>query len=157
MAAPAPRASAATPAGAVLDAGHGSVTWQSPVYPKGTGGGPESCPSTADDPGNAVCDRFDLTVSVPDGYWNDNPEGGVPLSITWPTPTDDFDLYVMDSTGKQVASSAGTADPKDIVIPRASGTYHVLVVPYDVHDNSFTANAYLPQATDAAGPTSSRV
>lgn len=154
ISAPAPPARAADPAGGVLDAAHGSVTWQSPVYAKGTGGGPETCPAAADDPANTVCDRFDLTVSVPDGYWNDNPEGGVPLSITWQTPTDDFDLYIYDDAGKQVASSAGTADPEATVIPRASGTYHVVVVPYDVHDNSFTGAAYLPQTTDAGDLTS---
>ncbi|MCE0448254.1 hypothetical protein LT493_44710 [Streptomyces tricolor] len=48
---------------------------------------------------------------MPDGYWDDNPEGGVPLSIGWERPADDFDLYVSyDDRGKQVASSAGTAD-----------------------------------------------
>ncbi|MGW4563125.1 hypothetical protein ACWEN3_12180 [Streptomyces sp. NPDC004561] len=145
---------AAVGSGAVLDPVHSSAGWQSPVYAKGTGGGPESCPDAAADPRNTVCDRFDLTVSVPDGYWDDNPEGGVPLSITWEHPTDDFDLYVYDDHGKQVASSAGTADPEATVIPRASGTYHVVVVPYDVHDNSFTGAAYLPATTDAGDLTS---
>ncbi|MEU2221817.1 PPC domain-containing protein [Streptomyces sp. NPDC018347] len=85
-----------------------------------------------------MCDRFDLTVSVPDGYWDDTPEAGVPLSVRWEHPSDDFGLYVYDDHGKQVASSAGTADPEATVIPRASGTYHVVVVPYDVRGGSFT-------------------
>lgn len=152
LAVPAPAAAAAT--GAVLDPAHSSVSWQSPVYAKGTGGGPGDCPAPGADPGNKVCDRFDLTVSVPDGYWDDNPEGGIPLSITWEHPTDDFDLYVYDDHDTQVASSAGTADPEATVIPRASGTYHVVVVPYDVHDNSFTGTAYLPSTTDAGDLTS---
>ncbi|MCH0559204.1 DUF5110 domain-containing protein [Streptomyces sp. MUM 16J] len=151
LAAPAP-ADAAT--GAVLDPAHSNVEWHSPVYPRGTGGGPESCPDAAADPDNKVCDRFDLTVSVPDGYWDDNPEGGVPLSVRWEHPTDDFDVYVYDDRGKQVASSAGTADPEATVIPRASGTYRVVVVPYEVHGNSFTGAAYLPATTDAGDLTS---
>ncbi|QTE02782.1 TIM-barrel domain-containing protein [Streptomyces cyanogenus] len=150
----APARAADPAAGAVLDPAHSSVSWHSPVYAKGTGGGPEKCPDAATDPGGMVCARFDLTVSVPDGYWDDNPEGGIPLSITWERPSDDFDLYVYDDHGKQVASSAGTADPEATVIPRASGTYHVLVVPYDVHDNSFTGTAYLPATTDAGDLTS---
>ncbi|GAA2508631.1 hypothetical protein GCM10023100_03650 [Actinocorallia cavernae] len=149
---PAPAAAAAT--GAVLDPAHSSVSWQSPVYPKGTVGDPKDCPAPGADPGNQVCDRFDLSVSVPAGYWNDNPEGGVPLAVTWEHPTDDFDLYVYDDHGTQVASSAGTADPEATVIPRASGTYHVVVVPYDVHDNSFTGTAYLPATEDAGDLTS---
>ncbi|WP_260148902.1 hypothetical protein [Streptomyces sp. PanSC9] len=122
LAGPVPAEAAATASGAVLDPAHSSVDWRSPVYAKGTGGGTESCPDAAADPGNKVCDRFDLTVSVPDGYWDDNPEGGVPLSVRWDRPSADFDLYVYDDHGKQVASSAGTADPEATVIPRASGT-----------------------------------
>jgi hypothetical protein len=154
LSAPAGPALAATPPSAVLDATHKSVTWQSPVYPKGTSGGTESCPAAADDPANRTCDRFDVNVSVPEGYWADNPEGGVPISIEWQKPTDDFDLYVYDDAGKQVASSAGTADPEATLIPNASGTYHVLVVPYDVHDNAYTGKAYLPETTDAGDLTS---
>ncbi|WP_406309401.1 TIM-barrel domain-containing protein [Streptomyces sp. NBC_00623] len=154
LGAPAEPAHAATPASAVLDDAHKSVTWQSPVYPKGTVGGPSDCPPAAEDPDNKVCDRFDLTVSTPDGYWDDNPEGGVPISIEWQKPAEDFDMYIYDSAGKQVASSAGTADPEATVIPRADGTYHVIVVPYDVTDNSFTGKAYLPETTDSGNLTS---
>ncbi|MFI6151253.1 TIM-barrel domain-containing protein [Kitasatospora sp. NPDC051170] len=148
-----PARAAGTPS-AVLDRDHQNVTWQSPQYAKGTLGGANSCPPAAQDPDGAVCARFDLTVNVPAGYWNDNPEGGVPLSVQWQNPTDDFDLYVFDAAGKQVASSAGTADPEATVIPKASGTYHVLVVPYDVHGGSFTGRAYLPQTADAGDLTS---
>ncbi|MFF1812487.1 TIM-barrel domain-containing protein [Streptomyces sp. NPDC058251] len=154
LSAPARPALAATPPSAVLDDAHQSVSWQSPVYAKGTSGGTESCPSAADDPDDKICDRFDVKVSVPEGYWADNPEGGVPISIEWQHPTDDFDLYIYDDAGKQVASSAGTADPEATVIPNASGTYHVLVVPYDVHDNAYTGKAYLPRTTDAGDLTS---
>ncbi|WP_405718735.1 PPC domain-containing protein [Streptomyces sp. NBC_00046] len=94
-----------------------------PVYAKGTVDSPAKCGTAAEDPDNAVCARFDLTVDPPEGQWDDNPEGGVPVSIQWETPTDDFDMYIYDSAGKQVASSAGTADPESAVIPKASGTY----------------------------------
>lgn len=40
------------------------------------------------------------------------------------------------------------------MIPRADGTYHVIVVPYDVTDNSFTGKAYLPETTDSGNLTS---
>ncbi|NEB75586.1 DUF5110 domain-containing protein [Streptomyces sp. SID14478] len=63
-------------------------------------------------------------------------------------------MYIYDDADKQVASSAGTADPEATVIPKANGTYHVVVVPYDVHDNSFVGKAYLPATTDAGNLTS---
>jgi len=154
LAGPLAPARAAAPGSAVLDQGHQDVTWQSPHYAEGTFGGAGDCPPAAQDPDSAVCDRFDLTVNVPAGYWDDNPEGGVPLSIQWEHPADDFDLYVYDAAGKEVASSAGTADPEATVIPQASGTYHVVVVPYDVHDNAYTGHAYLPQTADAGDLTS---
>ncbi|MER7395361.1 TIM-barrel domain-containing protein [Streptomyces sp. NPDC000151] len=155
LAAPTQPASAATPASGVLDGDHKSVTWQSPVYAAGTVSDPKKCPPASQDPAGKVCDRFDLKVSVPDGYWDDNPEGGVPISIEWTErPTDDFDMYVYDDAGKQVASGAGAADPEATVIPKANGTYHVVVVPYDVHDNSFVGKAYLPETTDAGDLTS---
>ncbi|MFI7336630.1 TIM-barrel domain-containing protein [Streptomyces sp. NPDC050085] len=152
---PAQSAGAATPGSGTLDATNKSVTWQSPTYAAGTVDDPKKCPSAADDPDGKTCDRFDLEVSVPDGYWADNPEGGVPISIEWAKqPSDDFDMYIYDDAGKQVASSAGTADPEATVIPKANGTYHVVVVPYDVHDNSFVGKAYLPETTDAGSLTS---
>ncbi|MFI9161868.1 glycoside hydrolase family 31 protein [Kitasatospora aureofaciens] len=154
VAGPVVPAHAAGPPAAVLDGSHQDAAWQSPTYAKGTLGGATSCPTAAQDPDGTVCGRFDLTVDVPSGYWDDNPEGGVPVSIQWQNPTDDFDLYVYDANGKEVAESAGTADPEATVIPKASGTYHVLVVPYDVHGGSFTGRAYLPRTADAGDLTS---
>ncbi|MEV6104954.1 TIM-barrel domain-containing protein [Streptomyces sp. NPDC051940] len=153
LGAPGQTAGAATPGSGVLDAGNKSVTWQSPVYAEGNFGGAGDCPPAAEDPENKVCDRFDLTVDVPDGYWSDNPEGGVPIAIQWERPSDDFDMYIFDDAGKQVASAAGTADPEATVIPKADGRYHVVVVPYDVHDNAYTGKAYLPETTDAGDLT----
>lgn len=150
---PSSQAQAAAAPSGTLDSGTKSVTWQSPVYAKGTVDGPDKCGTAADDPDQAKCARFDLTVNPPAGEWDDNPEGGVPVSIQWQTPTDDFDMYIYDKDNKQVASSAGTADPEATVIPKASGTYHVVVVPYTVHDNSFTGKAYLPESTDAGNLT----
>ncbi|HVK23894.1 MAG TPA: TIM-barrel domain-containing protein [Actinokineospora sp.] len=145
-------AGASTPGSGTLSFANATVGWQSPVYASGTFGGPSSCP--ASDTTNAVCDHFDLTVDVPASHWDDTPEGGVPVSIRWERPTEDFDLYIYDASGKEVAQSAGTADPEVALIPRASGLYHVLVVPYDVTNNSYTGSAYLPSNNDAGNLTS---
>lgn len=147
-------AEAAEPREATLSLdGDMSVTWHSPTYPTGTEGGADDCPPPEEDPENKVCDHFYLNVEVPDGYWLDNPEGGIPVSIEWERPREDFDLYVFDSAGKEVASAAGTADPEATVIPAAEGRYHLVVVPYDVTDNSYVGKAYLPEPTDVGDLT----
>lgn len=149
-----PASGATPPSGTLSPQGNHTVSWQSPDFAKGTFGGPESCPAA--DPGSSTCDHFDLTVDVPPSYWDDTPEGGVPVTVKWDVPTNDFDLYIYDSTGKKVAESAGTSDPEVALIPRASGTYHVLVVPYDVTNAHVTGTAYLPDDTDAGNLTGFR-
>ncbi|MFG3224570.1 TIM-barrel domain-containing protein [Kitasatospora sp. NPDC048194] len=149
----APAARAATPPSGALSPAHPAVSWQSPTYAQGSVPDPKHCPSAAEDPQGKVCGRFDLTVDVPAGYWRDNPDGGVPVSVTWPDPAMEFDLYVYDSTGREVAEDASGADPASAVIPDASGTYQVLVVPYHVTDASYTATAQLTRPTTVGDAT----
>ncbi|MFJ9846156.1 TIM-barrel domain-containing protein [Kitasatospora sp. NPDC101155] len=149
----APVVHAATPPSGALSTAHRTVTWQSPTFPSGSVPDPKHCPSAAADPQGKVCDRFDLTVDVPAGYWKDNPDGGVPVSISWPDPAMEFDLYVYDSTGRKVAEDSSGADPATAVIPDASGTYQVLVVPYNVTNSSYTATALLTQPTTVGDAT----
>ncbi|GAA1255636.1 hypothetical protein GCM10009665_52690 [Kitasatospora nipponensis] len=149
-----PAAHAATPPGGTLSlTGARTLSWQGQSYPNGSTPDPAHCPSEADDPQHQVCDRFDLTVDVPADYWRENPDGGVPLSISWPDATNDFDLYVYDSAGHEVAESASAADPEATVIPNASGLYHVLVVPYAVTGSGYTATAQIPQPTTVGDAT----
>ncbi|PYC79466.1 glycoside hydrolase [Streptomyces tateyamensis] len=143
-----PAARAATPAAGTLALGGShQLSWQSPVYANGSVPDPSHCPPQAQDPGGGTCDHFDLTVDVPASYWQGNPDGGVPVSIRWQDPTNDFDLYIYDSAGHEVAESAGSTDPEATVIPAASGTYHVVVVPYAVTNASYTGTANIPGST----------
>ncbi|MFE0462062.1 TIM-barrel domain-containing protein [Kitasatospora sp. NPDC058965] len=147
-------AHAATPAGGTLAlAGSHRLSWQSPTYANGSVPDPAHCPPQAQDPGGLTCDRFDLTVDVPASYWQGNPDGGVPVAITWQDPTNDFDLYIYDSAGHEVAESAGSTDPEATVIPAASGTYHVVVVPYAVTNGSYTGTANIPTSTTVGAVT----
>lgn len=149
----APAAHAATPSAGTLSPAHRTVTWQSPTYAAGSVPDPAHCPTAAADPEGKVCDRFALTVDVPAGYWQGNPDGGVPVSISWPDPAMEFDLYVYDSAGRKVAENQSGAVPTTAVIPEASGTYQVLVVPYSVTNSSYTATALLPQPTTVGDAT----
>ncbi|WP_441247752.1 TIM-barrel domain-containing protein [Kitasatospora sp. McL0602] len=149
-----PAAHAATPSAGTLSlTGNRSLTWQGQTYAAGSVADPAHCPTQANDPQGLTCDHFDLTVDVPADYWQDNPDGGVPVSINWPDPSNDFDLYIYDSTGHEVAESAGSTDPEATVIPNASGTYHVLVVPYAVTNSGYTATAQIPETSTVGNAT----
>lgn len=147
-------ARAATPAaGTLAPTGSHTLTWQGHSYASGSVPDPSHCPAQAQDPNDQTCDHFDLTVDVPASYWADNPDGGVPVSIQWPDPTMEFDTYIYDGAGHEVAEAAMGADPSVAVIPNASGTYHVLVVPYSVTNSGYTATAAIPTATTVGNAT----
>jgi hypothetical protein len=55
--------------------------------------------------------------------------GRMNISINWASANDDWDLYVVDSTGKQVASSAsgGTTGERAVLFDPPAGDYTVFV------------------------------
>lgn len=74
------------------------------------------------------CDRFDLTVRLPNGVWKEK-AGGVQVAIRWSgSPGDNLRLYVYRS-GEPVARSDGIfASAQSLLIPQAeNGTYSVYV------------------------------
>lgn len=87
----------------------------------------------------APCHRFDLTVDLPGGVWNNKP-GGVEVAVRWEgfvapndaTLSDNLLLYVYRN-GVQVAKSDGIiSTAQSLLIPNAeNGLYQVYVV-YDV-------------------------
>ena len=80
-------------------------------------------------------------------YWTTN-VGGASITITWGSSDNDFDLYVYDSAGNEVASSAqGGTTSEQAFIPNASGTYDVVVVPFTVINSVYSGNAsFISQA-----------
>lgn len=121
---------AAAPPGGTIGPATPSVTWQGQTYTAGhTVADPAACPP-ATDPANTLCDHFLLNVNVPTTYWNTN-TGGAEISISWGSSQDDFDLYVYDASGTQVASSAsGGTTSERVFVQSASGQYEVRVVPF---------------------------
>src|SRR6185369_8592107 len=104
-----------------------SVTWSGSVT---LGGGPVAeVPECA--PG---CERFDLTVDLPGGVWNNKP-GGIEVALRWPghTLSDNLKLYVYFQ-GALIASSAGIiSTAQSVLIPEAAnGQYRI----YAVFDDS---------------------
>lgn len=98
-----------------------------------------------------VCDIYTLTVDVPTSYWDTN-TGGAEVTITWADAANDFDLYVYDDQGNEVASSAaGSTTFETVVVPKAVGTYTVHVLPWLVVDSGYAGKATLltqPTAED---------
>ncbi|MFW5474029.1 CARDB domain-containing protein [Knoellia sp. CPCC 206450] len=133
-------ASASTPGRTTLEppsSGNSSrVTWTGGPY-SGAVLAPESCTPT-------TCDSHAVDLTIPTDHW-DSHEGGVEIAISWASASDDFDLYVDDSSGRQVGSSASgntTSESVDLGT-LAPGSYTVRVVPYATAGSSYTGTATL--------------
>ena len=138
---------AADPGAGTVGPAATAATWQGETYTLSTSGGPENCP--ADDPNDATCDHFTLTVDVDAAYW-DTHNGGVRIRIEWPNPADDFDFYVYDAAGNEVGRGAtGPSNVEQAFVPEPSGTLRVLVVPFLVTSSGYTGSA----AFQASGPS----
>ncbi len=140
---------AASPSSGAVSQTSPRLTWNGPLYVMSTPV-PEACPPAAD-PANVRCDHFFLTIDVPPTFWTQN-TGGVAIRITWPSSDNDFDLYVYNSGGTQVASSAAGGTTSEAVFLEfpAPGVYEVRVVPFLVLGSDYQGSANL--AFTSGGP-----
>ncbi|MFN2454052.1 MAG: Calx-beta domain-containing protein [Pyrinomonadaceae bacterium] len=86
------------------------------------------------------CDDFALTVTVPSGYEAAN---NVRVTIAWQNTAADFDVYILDSTGREVTRAASSKDPETVIFPAAAGTYTVRVVPFNPLGESYAGTIEL--------------
>src|SRR5919197_778552 len=125
-----------------------SVTWTGGPYTVAT---PDRllCVSSS-----VNCDRYTLTFSAPANYW-DNHEGSVTFEINWASRSDDFDMYILDSTGKKIQQSAagGTNSERVSIEKLPPGTYTVQVAAYLVAGASYNGSVTLTTTTIPAGMT----
>ncbi|MGW3357211.1 hypothetical protein ACWDFL_17580 [Streptomyces bungoensis] len=146
-------ADAATPpSGSVSDTAP-TTTWSA---------GPFAVPNVSGTTGTVSCgtaqpcDDYALKVSVPAGY---DAGHSLRIDVRWPDPAADFDLYVLDANGREVAASASSSDPETVLLPAVSASYTVRVVPYAPLGDSFTGTASLitppadPPPSTATPPT----
>jgi hypothetical protein len=146
----APRAvEAASPGSGTISDSAPTVTWTGQVYPVSVVAVPDQCPPAAD-PANVLCDHYLLTVTVPESYW-DTHTGGAQVQITWTDPSNDFDLFVYDNAGNQVAQSAssGTTSEQTLIVNpnSAAGPYEIRVVPFLVVASGYSGSATFDSAT----------
>src|SRR5918999_3362393 len=107
-------AGAADPNEGTVSLDSANTGWNGKEYATGMSMVPEgntarvACTAPSDD----LCDHFELTADIDPSHWQSN-RGGVEVMISWPSETDDFDLYVFDSAGNEVggsATSGGTSE-----------------------------------------------
>ena len=135
-----PPAGAADPLAGVLSKPGDSLAWT---------GGPMTSfnPSTAACVEGVSCDTFELELSVPPGK-----VGVVRARLEWASAGDDFDLYVYDSAGNAVGSSAnGGTSSERVFIDDASGAYEVRVLPWNVTDSGYTGGARVESRAQVGG------
>jgi len=133
-------ARAASPSGATIGPDHPSGGWNGKVFVAAATASPALCPLPADS-NNVLCDHFKLTVGVSRSYWSTH-TGGVSVTIRWGSGANNFDLYLYDASGSQVASSAASSGTTEsLSLPRATGTYEVRVVPKLVANSGYAGSA----------------
>ena len=125
-------AGAATPGNGNLDGQRAEATWTGGPFvapnPSTTGGLVKQVPC---DLGQPVCDSFRLTVS------GNVQQVLVAIAPTAGFETDDYDLYVYDDKGVQIASDAGADGYESTVFDHTGSAYYdVRVQPYLINPGS---------------------
>jgi len=96
--------------------------------------GPVDCSA----PGS--CDDYALTVATGAGA---GATSSVKVTVNWSNSAADFDIYLLDANGREVASSASSSDPEVMQVPANAGKYTVRVVPYAPAGQSISADIAL--------------
>ena len=94
---------AATPSAGTLSSANQTVTWSGGPY---TGVTPDNSPLNTSLCTSLTCDKFNLSVQIPSNFYASFPNDEVQIGINWPSSLNEFDLFVYDSSGNLVASSA---------------------------------------------------
>ncbi len=136
---------AATPTGGSVSETATSVSWT---------GGPFLVPNVTAQAGDPVCtsttcDDFALHVSTSAAYGSTHQ---LKIAVGWPNTAADFDVYLLDSAGRTVATAASSADPETIITAPTSGDYVVRVVPFAPVAQGYSATASLVTKPVAPAP-----
>ncbi len=98
------------------------------------------------------CDSFALTVNVAAA---DASTKRINVAISFGISAAEFDVFVYDATGKLLASDTAGGEPSVVSVPAVSGSYTVVVDPWNPLGQSFTGTVSLdsvpPQPPPATG------
>jgi uncharacterized repeat protein (TIGR01451 family) len=125
-----------------LSASATELAWQGPDKTATTAGPSDAectaAPALPDRPFDGYCDDYTLTVDVPTSYWASH-DGQVDIEISTTVPAEDYDLYVYDASGKEVASSGlpgSVLEAASVSCPsREAGPYRVRGVYFQAVDD----------------------
>src|SRR5689334_1400579 len=112
----------ANAAGGTLKNTSHPVSWSGSIGPEDAGGG--DIPECSGIP----CDRFDLTIDLPGGVWNQKP-GGVEVAIRWGgLPFDNLRLYIYRNATRIAAGEGIISVAQSLLLPNAAdGLYRIYV------------------------------
>ncbi|HEV2118934.1 MAG TPA: post-COAP-1 domain-containing protein [Candidatus Bathyarchaeia archaeon] len=136
---------AANPGSGTLDTTNQSLTWTGANYVTAANADPSTCPPSAD-PLNVLCDHFFLNINLASNFWTTH-TGTVTITITWPSGSNDFDLYIYrQSDGQLVGSSTlggGETQEQVVLVSPIPGMYEARITPFLVTMSSYSGSAAL--------------
>lgn len=101
-----------------------------------------------------VCDEYTLTVDLSSTYLASHPGTSLSVSTAWANTVEDYDIYLLDSTGAQLAVSASSSDPESYVfsVKPGTNTYTLRIVPYTAAGGTATTTIKLVAPDPATAP-----
>lgn len=101
-----------------------------------------------------TCDTYSLTVNVPSTFYSANPSYTITVGLNWASNTNDLDVYISDSSGNVVCSSAQGLTNSELAdcgqLP--SGTYTISVEASAAVDATYSGTISLaPEPTTPSG------
>src|SRR6202162_6304923 len=95
------------------------------------------------------CDTFASTVNVAPG---DATTKQISVSISFANSAGEFDVFIFDSNNNLVASDTAGGEASAVVIPSVSGTYSIVVDPWNPLGQSFVGTISLQTIPTAPPP-----
>ncbi|MEJ7629518.1 MAG: sialidase family protein [Nocardioidaceae bacterium] len=143
-------ADAANPASGTVSDTSRSTTWTGGPFvvsnPTGTALDPPDCSQ----PG--FCDDYTLKVDTSSTYGSTHQ---LKITVSWGTPGEDYDVYLLDGNNNSVSSAATSSNPEIILVEPKAGNYTVRVVPFAVVPGStYSATAELVDKPANPAPSS---
>jgi hypothetical protein len=99
-----------------------------------------------------TCDSFALKVAVPAGFW-DSHTGLATISISWPSSSDNFDLYVYKGGKLLKSSTQPLSSSEEVTLSSPGGRYKVRIVPVLVTDSGYSGSARFAAERKPPRPT----
>src|ERR1700686_1933852 len=131
---------AATPTTGTLASAGSTVTWSGGPY---TGNTVDTSPVNTTLCTTLTCDSFNLSVNIPANFYTTYPNDEVQIGINWASDLKEFDLFIYDSSGNLVASSAQSFATWENIdagqLP--AGNYTVWIVASPAVNSTYSGNA----------------